>query len=176
NTRKVRRRSAAHPGPARARGRRGGWLSGYRRHRREDRCRAFEPLRSDRKIPVERSWQTAQARIALQESRDPAHRCTALRECRDSTLARCDAGVRGVGGADGGAAAARAVRKGCGPMTMGGFTALAQLESQRLRSGRHRVFGQEGVAAFDESFSSFSTMAFFAPTPTIWSRSSPPLK
>ena len=37
----------------------------------------------------------------------------------DAALARCDVGVRRMGGSDGGAAAARAVRKGCGPMTVG---------------------------------------------------------
>jgi len=33
-------------------------------------------------------------------------------------LAECDAGIRGLGGSDGSAAAARALRKGCEPMTM----------------------------------------------------------
>jgi hypothetical protein len=33
-------------------------------------------------------------------------------------LARCDAGIRGLGGSDESAAAAGALRKGCGPMTM----------------------------------------------------------
>jgi len=33
-------------------------------------------------------------------------------------LARRDAGIRGMGGSDESAAAARALRKGCGPMTM----------------------------------------------------------
>jgi hypothetical protein len=35
-----------------------------------------------------------------------------------AALARCDAGIRGMGGSDGIAAAARALRKGCGPMTI----------------------------------------------------------
>ena len=52
------------------------------------------------------------------ESRDTAHRCAALRQCRDAALARCDAGIRGMGGSGEIAAAARALRKGCGPMTM----------------------------------------------------------
>jgi hypothetical protein len=52
------------------------------------------------------------------ESRDPAHRCAAFQEGRDATLARCDAGIRGLGGSDEIAAAARALRKGCTPMTM----------------------------------------------------------
>jgi len=33
-------------------------------------------------------------------------------------LARCDASIRGMGGSDESAAAAGALRKGCGPMTM----------------------------------------------------------
>jgi hypothetical protein len=36
---------------------------------------------------------------------------------RDAALARCDAGIRGLGGSDESAAAAGALRKGC-PMTM----------------------------------------------------------
>ena len=41
-----------------------------------------------------------------------------FQEGRDAALARCDAGIRGLGGSDESAAAARALRKGCGPMTM----------------------------------------------------------
>ena len=70
-------------------------------------------------FPPKRSRQTARSRAALQESRNAAHRCATLRHCRDTALARCDAGIRGLGGPDGSAAAARALRKGCGPMTMG---------------------------------------------------------
>jgi 5'-3' exonuclease len=55
---------------------------------------------------------------ALQETRDAAHRCATLQEGRDAALARCDADVRGLGGADGGTAASRAVRKGGGPITV----------------------------------------------------------
>jgi hypothetical protein len=38
---------------------------------------------------------------------------TALQKFRDAALARCDPGIRGLGGADEGAAATGAVRKGC---------------------------------------------------------------
>ena len=44
----------------------------------EDRRPAFEPLRSDRKVSVKRSRRATRSRVALQESRDPAHRCAAL--------------------------------------------------------------------------------------------------
>ena len=117
DTRKVRRRSPAHSGPARARGRCGRRLPRHPWDRRQDRRPAFEPLRSDRKISVKRSRRTARSRAALQESRDAAHRCAALQEGRDAALARCHAGIRGLGRSDGIAAAARALRKGCGPMT-----------------------------------------------------------
>ena len=70
-------------------------------------------------FPPESSRQTARSRAALQESRDAAHRCATLQDGRDTALARCDTGVRGMGGADGSAAATRALRKGCGPMTVG---------------------------------------------------------
>ena len=39
---------------------------------------AFESLRKDRKISAGYSRRTAQARVALQEARDSAHRCAAL--------------------------------------------------------------------------------------------------
>ncbi len=39
-------------------------------------------------------------------------------ECFYVALARCDAGIREVGEANGSAAIARALRKGCGPMTV----------------------------------------------------------
>jgi hypothetical protein len=39
-------------------------------------------------------------------------------ECFYVALARCDAGIRGMGGSDESAAAAGALRKGCGPMTI----------------------------------------------------------
>ena len=70
-------------------------------------------------FPSKHPRQTARSRAALQESRDAAHRCAALQEGRDAALARCDAGIRGLGKSDGSAAAARALRKGCCPMTMG---------------------------------------------------------
>ena len=50
--RKVRRQPAAHSGPARARGRCGRRLPRHPWDRRQDRCPAFEPVRSDRKLPV----------------------------------------------------------------------------------------------------------------------------
>ena len=71
-------RSTAHSGPARARGRCGRRLPRHPWDRRQDRRPAFEPLRSDRKLPVKRSRRTARSRAALQETRDPAHRCAAL--------------------------------------------------------------------------------------------------
>ena len=71
----------------------------------KDCCPAFDSLRADRKLSAAHSRPTAQARVALQETRDAA-------------LAQSDAGIREVGQADGSAAATRAVRKGCGPMTM----------------------------------------------------------
>jgi len=43
-------------------------------------------------------------------TRDPAHRRAALQKGRDAALARSDAGVRGLGKADGSAAAAGALR------------------------------------------------------------------
>ena len=70
------------------------------------------------KFPARRSRQTARSCTALQESRDATHRCAALQEGRDAALARCDAGIRCLGGADESAAAARALRKGCGPHMM----------------------------------------------------------
>jgi hypothetical protein len=81
--------------------------------RRQDRRPAFEPLRSDRKLPAKHSRRTARSRAALQESCDPAHRCAPLQEGRDVALARRDAGIRCLGGADGSAAVGRALRKGC---------------------------------------------------------------
>ena len=100
----------AYSGPARARGRCGRRLPRHPWDRRQDRRPAFEPLRPDRKFPVRRSRQTARSRTALQESRDAAHRCAALQKGRDAALARCDAGIRGVGGTDESAAAAGALR------------------------------------------------------------------
>src|SRR5439155_23042074 len=91
----------------------GRWLPRHPWDRRQDRRPTSEPLRSDRKLPVKRSRRTARSRTALQESRDPAHRCAALQQFRDAALARCDAGIRGLGGSDGSAPAARALRKSC---------------------------------------------------------------
>ena len=91
------RGSAAHSGLARARGRCGRRLPRYPWDRRPDRCPAFEPLRSDRKVSVKRSRRTARSRAALQETRDPAHRCAALQKGRDPALAQRDAGIRGLG-------------------------------------------------------------------------------
>src|SRR5438105_159900 len=99
-------------------GRCGGRLPRDPWDRRQDRRPAFEPVRPDRTLPVKHSRRTARSRAALQEARDAAHRCAALRHCRDAALARCDVGIRGLGGSDGSAAATRALRKGCEPMTM----------------------------------------------------------
>src|SRR5437660_496155 len=60
------------------------------------RLTAFEPVRSDRKIPVKHSRQTARSRAALQGTSDPAHRCATLQEGRDAALARSDAGIRSL--------------------------------------------------------------------------------
>ena len=84
DTRKVRRRPAAHSGPARARGRCGRRLPRHPWDRRQDRRPAFEPLRSDRKLSVKRSRRTARSRAALQESRDAAHGCASLQEVESS--------------------------------------------------------------------------------------------
>ena len=102
---------------------------------------AFEPLRSNRKVSVKRSRQTARSRIALQETRDAAHRCASLQEGRDAALARCDAGILGLGGSNGSAAAARALcprkaapggKRGCGPMTKRDPSRIT--ESERMPS------------------------------------------
>ena len=97
---KVRRRSAAHSGPARTRGRCGRRLPRHPWDRREDCRSAFEPLWSRSKA-FRRTFLAngAISRSSSQEPRDPAHRCATLRDCRDAALARCDVGVRGVGGA-----------------------------------------------------------------------------
>src|SRR5260370_12623360 len=123
DTRKVRRQPAAHSGFARARRRYSGWLPRHPWDRREDGRPAFEPLRSDRKLPVKRSRRTARSRIALQESRDAAHRCAALQEGRDATLAWSDADIRGLGGSDGITAATRALRpRKAAPRGLAGVT------------------------------------------------------
>ena len=85
------------------------------------------------KFPSKYSWRTARSRAALQESRDTSHRCAALQESRDAALARCDAGIRSMGGSDGSATAARALRKGCGPMTVGACGTGAPLLVNRSR-------------------------------------------
>src|SRR5262249_11177847 len=72
---------------------------------------------------VKRSRQTARSRAALQETRDPAHRCAAVQESRDAALARSDAGIRGMGGSDESAAAARALRpRKAAPRGLAGVT------------------------------------------------------
>src|SRR5438045_2186280 len=83
----------------------------------------------------ERSRRTARSRTALQESRNPAHRCAAIRQCRDAALARCDAGIRGLDRSDGIAAAARALRKGCGAMTMR-YYPVSRSATQSIRTAR----------------------------------------
>ena len=55
-----------------------------------------------------------------------------FKKFRDATLARCDAGIRGLGGTDESAAAARALRKGCGPMTIGCEHCLFNLRKLRF--------------------------------------------
>ena len=64
---------------------------------------------SDRRLSGQRSRRSAGAGVAFQKSRDAAHGCTALQKREGAALARGDAGVRGLGGADGGVAIARAL-------------------------------------------------------------------
>src|ERR1043166_9164702 len=83
DTRKVRRRSAAYSGPARARGRCGRRLPQHPWDRRQD-CRpTFEPLRSNRKITADSSRRTARSRTALQEARDPPHHAALFKKGED---------------------------------------------------------------------------------------------
>src|SRR5437588_2894124 len=138
DTRKVRRRSAAYSGPARARGRCGRRLPRHFWIRRQDRRPAFEPLRSDRKLSVKRSRRKARSRAALQESRNPAHRRATFQKCRDAALARCDAGIRSLGKADGSAAAARTVRQD---------SKVTRLRARLVSSLRHLLWIKEWVGA-----------------------------
>src|SRR2546421_12849880 len=61
-------------------------------------------------------------------------------------LARCDAGIRGLGGADESAAATRALRKGCGPMTMRCECAEIQLQDANV-AGDQTLRVAVGVAS-----------------------------
>src|SRR5439155_3329554 len=81
---------------------------------------------------------TARSRTALQETRDPAHRCSTFQEGRAAALARCDAGIRGLGKADGSAAAARALRKSCGAMTMRYWRRTLRATRSNARSAREQ--------------------------------------
>ena len=64
-------------------------------------------------LPGQPSRRTARARVALQKARDPAHRRAAFQEGRDAPLARGDASLRRLGRANGSAASAGALPKGC---------------------------------------------------------------
>ena len=57
----------------------------------------------------------SRAGAVVQDSRDAAQRRRAVRRCRGDQVARPDGFVRSVDGSDESAAAARALRKGCGP-------------------------------------------------------------